>query len=55
MLEGRKVGKLEGEWAALKDAVFGREREVYEVKKVGLGRGGKGSEWWSEEMRELIR
>ena len=55
MLEGRKVGKLEGEWAALKYAVFGWEREVCEVRKVGLGREVKGSEWWSEEMRELIR
>ena len=30
-------------------------REVGRIIKVGLGREGKGREYWGKEMKELIR
>ena len=43
---------MAGEWAALKDAVFGWEREVCEVRKVGLGREVKGRGRKFQDVRE---
>ena len=46
---------MKEEWKVFKDAVLGCAREMYEVQKVGLGRGGKASRKWSEEVRELMK
>jgi len=44
---------VETEWKWFKDAVLRNAREVCGMRKVGGGTM-KGSEWWNDEIRELV-
>ena len=51
---GSEVEGVEEEWSKLKGALVEVARRVCGVKKLGNGRR-KGSEWWNEEMENMIK
>ena len=51
--EGEMAG-VEGEWLKFKKAVMRRTEEVCGMRKVGSGIR-KGSEWWNENTRRIVR
>ena len=53
--EGKEGGGAEEKRVFFKEVVLGCGRKVFRVRKVGLRRGGKGSERWSEKLKELIK
>lgn len=53
-IRGQPCGSVEGEWVRFRDGVNQCAREVCGVRYVG-GQRRKGSEWWSEEVREAVR
>lgn len=50
----RRIGEMEEEWKSFKEAVCEVARSVCGVKRVGEKRR-KGSEWWNEELREVLK
>ena len=52
-VKGREREGVEAEWSLFKDGVLRCAKEVCGMKKIG-GRRRKGSEWWNDEMNQVV-
>ena len=46
---------MEEEWKTFQEKVVSGAKEVYCVKKLDGEERRKGSEWWDEEVKHLVR
>src|SRR5678815_2308701 len=53
-VSGTEIREVEEEWKRFKETICEEARRICGVKKVGASRR-KGSEWWSEEVKELVK
>lgn len=46
---------MEGEWKAFHEAVLRSAKEVLGLRKLGGGRSIMDSQWWNDEVNQLVR
>jgi len=52
---GSAKREVEEEWKAFREGIVSSAKEVCGVRKLGAGGKRKGSEWWNEEVKQLVK